>query len=270
MNLLKTFVLFFTNRLIETESKRTMRTQSDHEVGKLISYFENYVNDLNKDLSLNSKTNHLQQIRTTSQNTSHLTYSFAETIQVNPTIIDNENIYDCPTYQTLIQTNSFSSPEQSIVRSIKQQQQQQRRRQISAHQTAKKRLQRRRPPQPTYIKELKAYLAHRQSSVVECSKISDVKKFSNVLVWLSNQTATSPVNLSDKDNETTHSITPDSAIVRTQSDVDSTTTTKYLTYQQIKSKLKIRKEVNNKKNQLKLLMNFVLFYLGIFSHGIIR
>jgi len=267
MNLLKTFVLFFTNRLIETESKRTMRTQSDHEVGKLISYFENYVNDLNKDLSLNSKTNHLQQIRTTSQNTSHLTYSFAETIQVNPTIIDNENIYDCPTYQTLIQTNSFSSPEQSIVRSIKQQQQQQRRRQISAHQTAKKRLQRRRPPQPTYIKELKAYLAHRQSSVVECSKISDVKKFSNVLVWLSNQTATSPVNLSDKDNETTHSITPDSAIVRTQSDVDSTTTTKYLTYQQIKSKLKIRKEVNNKKESTQIIDEF---RLGIFSHGIIR
>ncbi len=165
-----------------------MRTDPNHDVGKLINYFENFINDLNKDLTHNSKTNLQQQIRTTSQNTSDLTLSFVDTPQpistILPTIIDEEDIYDRLTYQTLIHTNSYSSPEQLSIKNTK------RRRHFNPHhQTNKKRLHPRRPP--TYIKELKAYFAHRESSIDETAKISDVKKFSNVLVWLSNQT-TSP------------------------------------------------------------------------------
>lgn len=176
-----------------------MRTDSSHEVGKLINYFENYINDLNKDLTTNSQ----QPVRTTSQNTSHLTLTFETSPQpistILPTIIDDENIYDQLTYQTLIHTNSYSSPEQLSIKSSKR-----RRSHFNSHHTSKKRLYRRRPPPPTYIKELKAYLAHRETSTDDIAKISDVKKFSNVLVWLSNQTK-SP------------SITPDSVIEITES-----------------------------------------------------
>ena len=171
-----------------------MRTETNHEVGKLINYFENYINDLNKDFTLLSKSN--QQIRTTSQNTSHLTVSNNDTPRpistALPPIIDeeeshpiepdrtfSEDIYDRLTYQTLVHTNSYSSREHLSVKSTKRR----------CHQTTKKRLHRRRAP--TYIKELKAYLAHRESSINDMVKISDVKRFSNVLVWLSNQ-ATSP------------------------------------------------------------------------------
>lgn len=179
-----------------------MRTDTNHDVGKLINYFENYINDLNKDLTVNSKTNYPQQIRTTSQNTSQLSITFESSPQPISTILptiqdDQEEIYDQITYQTLIQTNSYSSPEQLSVKSSK-------RRRTHQHYTNKKRLNRRRPAPPTYIKELKAYLAHRESSVDDIAKISDVKKFSNVLVWLSNQTK-SP------------SITPDSVIANTES-----------------------------------------------------
>jgi len=183
-----------------------MRTDSNHDVGKLINYFENYINDLNKDLTNNSKTNLQQQIRTTSQNT-----SFENSLQpistILPTIIDDEDIYDRLTYQTLIHTNSYSSPEQLSIKSTK------RRRHFNSnhHYTNKKRLHRRRPP--TYIKELKAYLAHRESYVDDIAKISDVKKFSNVLVWLSNQTT--PPTLPK--NDQSPSITPDSVIAITES-----------------------------------------------------
>lgn len=175
-----------------------MRTDTNREVGKLINYFENCINDLNKEFPPSTKTSSCP-VRTTSQNTSHLTLSFAETPQpiTLPTIIDDEDIYDRLAYQTTIPSNSQSSHEQISMKSGK------RRRQINSHQTTKKRLHRRRPP--TYIKELKAYLAHRDSSVHDLTKINDIKKFSNVLVWLSNQT-TSPA-----------SITPDSVIATTQS-----------------------------------------------------
>src|ERR1044072_2217394 len=97
-----------------------MRTDSNHDVGKLINYFENYINDLNKDFIHNSKTN-LQH--TTSPTTPHLTLSFADTPQpistILPTIIDEEDIYDRLTYQTLIHTNSYSSHEQLSVKSTK-------------------------------------------------------------------------------------------------------------------------------------------------------
>jgi hypothetical protein len=188
-----------------------MRTDTNHDVGKLINYFENYINDLNKDLTNNSKTNLQQQIRTTSQNTSHLTLTFENSLQpisnILPTIIDDEDIYDRLTYQTLIHTNSYSSPEELSIKSTK------RRRHFNPnhHYTNKKRLHRRRPP--TYIKELKAYLAHRESYVDDTAKISDVKKFSNVLVWLSNQT-TSPTLTK---NDQSPSITPDSVIAITES-----------------------------------------------------
>ncbi|CAF1437052.1 unnamed protein product, partial [Didymodactylos carnosus] len=43
----------------------------------------------------------------------------------------------------------------------------------------------RRPP--SYIKELKAYLAHREASVTDIVSIKDMKKISNVLVWLAKQ-----------------------------------------------------------------------------------
>jgi hypothetical protein len=192
-----------------------MRTDTNHEVGKLINYFENYINDLNKDFALNSKTN-FPQIHTTSHNTSNLSPSFADTPQptILPTIIDDEDIYDRLTYQTIIPTNSYSSPEQLSIKSVK------RRRHMNSHHTTKKRLHRRRPP--TYIKELKAYLAHRESSVNDLAKINDIKKFSNVLVWLSNQTTSSslietstPTSL--QKIEDSPSITPDSVIATTQS-----------------------------------------------------
>jgi hypothetical protein len=175
-------------------------------VGKLINYFENCINDLNKDFALNSKTN-ISPIRTTSQNT-----TFAPTNL--PTIIDDEDIYDQLTYQTIIPTNSYSSHEQLSIKSVK------RRRHVNTHHTTKKRLLRRRPP--TYIKELKAYLAHRESSINDLTKINDIKKFSNVLVWLSNQTTSpslietsTPTSL--QKIEDSPSITPDSVIATTQS-----------------------------------------------------
>jgi hypothetical protein len=183
-----------------------MRTDSNHEVGKLINYFENFINDLNKDLTLNSK-----QIQTTSQNTSNLSIT-PQTILPN----FSEDIYDRLTYQTLIKTNSYSSHEQLVqatIRSTKRR-----------HHTNKKRLHRRRAP--TYIKELKTYLAHRESSSNEITKISDVKRFSNVLVWLSNQTTspsfetltpTSLIQIDHKDiNNHSLSITTDSVIAITQ------------------------------------------------------
>ncbi|CAF1199888.1 unnamed protein product [Didymodactylos carnosus] len=40
---------------------------------------------------------------------------------------------------------------------------------------------------PSYIKELKAYLAHREASVTDVIHIRDMKKISNVLVWLAKQ-----------------------------------------------------------------------------------
>jgi hypothetical protein len=200
-----------------------MRTDSKHDVGKLINYFENYINDLNKDLTQNSK-----QIRTTSQNTSNLSITFAQTPQtILPTIIDDEiihdrtfseDIYDRLTYQTVVKTNSYSSHEQLIEATIKSTKRR--------HHTNKKRLHRRRAP--TYIKELKTYLAHRESSSYEITKISDVKKFSNVLVWLSNQTASpsfietsTPTSLIKIDNTDVNnhslSITTDSVIAVTPS-----------------------------------------------------
>jgi len=279
-----------------------MRTDSNHDVGKLINYFENYINDLNKDLTNNSKSNLQQQIRTTSQNTSHLSLSFADTFQpistILPTIIDDEDIhptvqdrtfsediYDRLTYQTLVNTNSYSSRGHLSVKSTKKRSQ-------FNHPTHKKRLHRRRAP--TYIKELKAYLAHRESSFNDIVKISDVKKFSNVLVWLSNQTTSPslietppPISLIKTDNkhikDHSLSITPDSVIAITQeisqsysgaiflkffysivicvySDpvlpfTDRANTSKssssrqsltYLTYDNIQWKLKIRKEVRSR------------------------
>lgn len=190
--------------LVVCRSIVKMRGDSPHEVGKLINYFENYINDLNKDFPANSKgksssdiTHAQQPSRTTSQNTSHLTVSCNEVFpSLLPTIPDedfnqtvryrtlSEDIYDRLTYQTLIRTESPSIPNLSSqepppvssIRSTKRRH----------YHTNRKRLHRRRAP--TYIKELKAYLAHRQSAVTEIVKISDVKKFSNVLVWLSNQT----------------------------------------------------------------------------------
>ena len=277
-----------------------MRTDSNHEVGKLINYFENFINDLNKDLTHNSKSTFQPQMRTTSQNTSNLSITLIDTLQpistILPTINDDEDltktipdrtfsedIYDRLTYQTIINSNSSSSHEQftqSFVKSAK------RRRHVNHH-THKKRLHRPRPP--TYIKELKAYLAHRESSSNDVAKISDVKKFSNVLVWLSNQTATpsfietsastpTPVSLMKIDHSL--SITTDSVIAVTQ-DIsqsysgkifsivryrfinqlsivdpvppftDGANTSKsssrrsfaYLTYENIRWKLNIRKEV---------------------------
>ncbi|CAF4365874.1 unnamed protein product [Rotaria sp. Silwood2] len=227
-----------------------MRTDSNHEVGKLINYFENFINDLNKDLTHNSKTNHhhhhqqQQQMRTTSQNTSNLSISFTDVFQpisnILPTIMDeedinqtirdrtvSEDIYDRLTYQTLLNTNSCSSHEQLTQSSIKST----KRRHHFNNPTNKKRLYRRRPP--SYIKELKAYLAHRESSLNDIVKISDVKKFSNVLVWLSNQTTSpslietsTPISLIKTDNTDNNnhnntnnhlsSITTDSVIAITQ------------------------------------------------------
>ena len=245
-----------------------MRTEVNREVGKLINYFENCINDLNKDFppcpsTAIAKTPSIP-VRTTSQNTSHLTLSFAETPQptILPTIIDEEDIYDRLTYQTLIPSNSYSSHEHLSVKSAK------RRRQANSHHTNKKRLHRRRPP--TYIKELKAYLAHRESSVHDLTKINDIKKFSNVLVWLSNQT-TSPSLIETSTATSVHkiedspSITPDSVIAITQSesgtgdqrsqskrnllhldptdDRETKNSSTYLTYQNVPWKLKIRKEV---------------------------
>ena len=197
-------VVSFAGRSTEYEQAIVeMRGDSPHEVGKLINYFESYINDLNKDFPLNSKgkssssdLTHVQQpFRTTSQNTSHLSVSVNEVFpSILPTIPDedfnqtmSEDIYDRLTYQTLVGTESPSIPNLSSqellppasIRSTKRR---------HCH-TGRKRLHRRHAP--TYIKELKAYLAHRQSAVTEIVKISDVKKFSNVLVWLSNQT-TSP------------------------------------------------------------------------------
>jgi hypothetical protein len=224
-----------------------MRSDSNHEVGKLINYFENYVNDLSKEFSNNSKikstsdlNHHQQQIQTTSQNTSNITISYTDAVQpLLPTIVDedinetiryrtfSEDIYDRLTYQTLINTDSYSMPHyssheqltQSSIISTKRQ-----RRRLN-HQTNKKRLHRCRPP--TYIKELKAYFAHRESSVTEINKIRDVKKYSNVLVWLSNQTTSpslietsTPISLIKTDNTDPNnhspSITTDSVIAITQ------------------------------------------------------
>ena len=221
-----------------------MRSDSNQDVGKLINYFETFINDLNKDFSHNSKIksssdlNQQQQLRTTSQNTSNLTVSYVDAIpSLLPTIIDedinqtlryrtfSEDIYDRLTYQTLVNTDSYSIPNyssheqltQSSIISTKRQ-----RRRLN-HNTNKKRLHRRRPP--TYIKELKAYLAHRESSVTEIVKIRDVKKFSNVLVWLSNQTTSTslietstPISLikTDTINHSPPSVTTDSVIAITQ------------------------------------------------------
>ena len=190
-----------------------MRTDTNHEVGKLINYFETCINDLNKEIPPSSKVS-CCPVRTTSQNTSHLTLSFADTPQpiTLPTIVDDEDIYDRLAYQTTVPSNSHSSHEHLSMKSGK------RRRQINSHQTTKKRLHRRRPP--TYIKELKAYLAHRDSSVHDLTKINDIKKFSNVLVWLSNQT-TSPSLIETSTSmtkiEDSPSITPDSVLATTQS-----------------------------------------------------
>ncbi|CAF0846167.1 unnamed protein product [Adineta ricciae] len=217
-----------------------MRTETNHEVGKLINYFENYINDLNKDFTLLSKS--IQQIRTTSQNTSHLTVSNNDTPRpistTLPPIIDeeeshpiepdqtfSEDIYDRLTYQTLVHTNSYSSREHLSVKSTKRR----------CHQTTKKRLHRRRAP--TYIKELKAYLAHRESSINDMVKISDVKRFSNVLVWLSNQATSpslietsAPISLIKNDNPTVPQCKDQPF-------------NNYLTYDNIRWKLKVRKEV---------------------------
>ncbi|CAF2921019.1 unnamed protein product [Rotaria sp. Silwood2] len=236
-----------------------MRTDSNHEVGKLINYFENFINDLNKDLTHNSKINHhhhhqqQQQMRTTSQNTSNLSISFTDVFQpisnILPTIMDeedinqtirdrtvSEDIYDRLTYQTLLNTNSCSSHEQLTQSSIKST----KRRHHFNNPTNKKRLYRRRPP--SYIKELKAYLAHRESSLNDIVKISDVKKFSNVLVWLSNQT-TSPSLI-----ETSTPI----SLIKTDN-----------TYNNIPWKLKIRKEVFSPAEIFEQPLLIELLYLQI-------
>ncbi|CAF3339033.1 unnamed protein product [Rotaria socialis] len=202
---------------------------------------KNLFEHLNKssfvDLTHNSKSNNQQQIRATSQNTSILSGSsidvFPPISAALPTILDeedinqtirdrtfSEDIYDRLTYQTLLNTNSYSSREQLTQSSIKSS----KRRRHFNNPTNKKRLYRRRPP--TYIKELKAYLAHRESSVNDVVKISDVKKFSNVLVWLSGQTTpsslietsttTSLIKADNIDNNHLSSITPDSVIATTQ------------------------------------------------------
>ncbi|CAF4729667.1 unnamed protein product [Rotaria sp. Silwood1] len=294
-----------------------MRTDSNHEVGKLINYFENFINDLNKDLTHNSKNNHhQQQMRAISQNTSDLSISFTDVFQpistILPTIIDEENIhhtrrdrtfsediYDRLTYQTLLNTNSYSSHEQLTQSSVKST----KRRHHFNNPTNKKRLYRRRPP--SYIKELKAYLAHRESSLNDIVKISDVKKFSNVLVWLSNQTTSpslietsTPISLIKTDNTDNNnnnnnhlsSITTDSVIAITQdisqsysgviflnyfyplaTFTDETNTSKlstrqsltYYTYNNIPWKLKIRKEVFSPAETFEQPFLIELLYLQI-------
>lgn len=204
---------FFSPFYLIALSKVEMRTDTNREVGKLINYFENFINDVNKDLINNTKPIYQSPIRPISQNTSRLSISLTDICRpvssVLPIIIDDddddddnddddeitptmrdrtfsEDIYDRLTYQTILNTNSCSSPEQAPHSSIKST----KRRCYFNNYTNRKRLYRRRPP--TYIKELKAYLAHRESSVNDSVKISDVKKFSNVLVWLSHQTTTPP------------------------------------------------------------------------------
>lgn len=225
-----------------------MRGDSIHEVGKLINYFENFVNDLNKDVPTQSKwkssisETHLAHpaVRTTSENTSNLSITFNDpTPSVLPPIRDEE-IYDHLNYQTLVQTESTSIP--NDVQPVEQTTQSskhscKRRHQATLH---RKRLHRRRAP--TYIKELKAYLAHRQSSVADLVKISDVKKFSHVLVWLANQRS-SP----DENPPLSNSITPDPSDKRIdQPIIYETTKFSYLIYDQMKWKLKIRKEVRRR------------------------
>ncbi|CAF3546374.1 unnamed protein product [Rotaria sordida] len=226
--------------ILDKENYRLRRNLFEH-VDKSSSSSSSFV-----DLIHSSKINHhhhhqqqQQQIRTTSQNTSNLSISFTDIFHpmstLLPTIIDeedinqtkrnrtfSEDIYDRLTYQTLLNTNSYSSHEQLTQSSIKST----KRRHHFNNPTNKKRLYRRRPP--SYIKELKAYLAHRESSINDIVKISDVKKFSNVLVWLSNQTTSpslietsTPISLikTDKtDNNNNHlsSITTDSVIAITQ------------------------------------------------------
>ena len=225
-------VYFLTFFLSYQQPINKMHTDSNQEVGKLINYFENCIFDLNKDFIQNSKSNHQRQMHTTSQNVSNLSVSYANTLQpgsttlltvinkqqrIGQTIPDrtfSEDMYDRLTYQTLINTDSCSSHEQLTPPSIKNA----KRRYAFHYHTNKKRLTSRRPP--TYIKELKAYLAQRESSLNDIVKISDVKKFRNVLVWLSNQT-TSPSliktdNLNNNTNGHSSSITTDSVITATQ------------------------------------------------------
>lgn len=216
-----------------------MLTETNHDVGKLINYFENFIHDSSKDLMSNSKSTNQQQIRAISQNTLNLSESSTDAYppistrlttglddeNLNPTTRDGtfcDDIYDRLTYEALLNTNSYSSHEQLTQSSIKSS----KRRRHSNNTTRKKRLYRRRPP--TYIKELKAYLAHRDSSVNDIVKISDVKRFSNVLIWLSNQTTSpslietsrtpSSMKVDNIDNNNNHLsfITTDSLIACTQ------------------------------------------------------
>lgn len=234
-----------------------MRGDSVHEVGKLINYFENFINDLNKDGPSQSKwksnsETHLAHpaIRTTSENTSNLSITFNEAFpSILPTIPDEE-IYDHLTYETLIQTDSSAMPVEvppvvvvePLTHSSKNSSK--RRQQTTLH---RKRLHRRRAP--TYIKELKAYLAHRQSSVADLVKISDVKKFSHVLVWLANQRSSPDGNPPASNSITTESLLP---MTQQSSQLDAepilcdptpTKSFSFLIYDQIKWKLKLRKEV---------------------------
>lgn len=167
------------------------------EVGKLISYFENFINDLNKDLPSQSKWKSISEthlahpaIRTTSENTSNLSITCNEAQPTTLPTIQDEDLYDRLTYQTLARTNSSSIGRYVHQDQLTQSSKHSTKRRQSQPSLQRKRLHRRRAP--TYIKELKAYLAHRQSSVTDLVKISDVKKFSHVLVWLANQTNTSP------------------------------------------------------------------------------
>lgn len=224
-----------------------MRGDSIHEVGKLINYFENVVNDLNKDVPSQSKwksicETHLAHpaIRTTSENTSNLSLTFNETLPtVLPTIRDEE-IYDRLNYQTFVRTDSSSMPPNEQLTQSSKHSSNKRRHPPTLH---RKRLHRRRAP--TYIKELKAYLAHRQSSVADLVKISDVKKFSHVLVWLANQRSSPDGNQSN----TTESILPLTQ-ENSQLDVSEISRPSILIYDRIKWKLKIRKEVRGKNDEI--------------------
>ncbi|CAF0977130.1 unnamed protein product [Adineta steineri] len=156
-----------------------------------------------------------------------------EPVQKNRTFSDD--IYDRLDYQTFRTTKTYSNCEQLSIKSTKRRH----------HHTNKKRLHRR--CAPTYIKELKAYLAHRESSISDIVKISDVKKFNNVLVWLSNQTTSpslietsipTPISLIKTDNPT-----PTFTDEAYTSKSSSRQSLSYLTYDNIQWKLKIRKEV---------------------------
>jgi hypothetical protein len=203
----------------------TMRNDSHREVSTLINYFETCINDLNKDCSLISNNDLIRpDIPSASEDTSNISIVCTDIVPTNvSTNVDDDfnqtiryrtfsdDIYDRLTCQTLMRTVS------SKLSSVK----------YRTRQTTRKRAHRHHHP-PTYINELKAYLAHRQSSTANTVHISDAKRFSHVLVWLSNQTTTLlPIETSMSIDEhrqcSSTSITTDSflPITQTSSPIDS-------------------------------------------------